>query len=76
MKDNTVEDFFIDLVASVVYYVYSIGLVWLFAALCNPDVSSNTVWFIGFVAGMLYGGIRYHGVVRDNDRRSRRDPRG
>jgi hypothetical protein len=34
-------------------YCRTIGLVWLAAWICNPNVDSGTIWFVGVVAGLI-----------------------
>lgn len=43
----------IEIIASLPLFFANIGLVWLFAWMWNPDINSNTVWFIANLWALL-----------------------
>lgn len=46
-------NFLFSLLARLLSYLLTIGLVWVYAWINNPEINSETVWFVGNVAALL-----------------------
>ena len=47
------EKLIVDTIEELLIRALAVGMVWFYAWLCNPDIDSGMVWFLG----LIYSGI-------------------